>query len=314
MTAKDDDRQGNDIVEDTKKAEGRVTFTMKTHRLTSHNYFSDPDDDDDDIPPVVARGTPGGQQTSAYRQTVGKTPSTDARTPPAVNRRPLYPLQYDEAHGDDTDDEEAPLNYVHPAPARPSPMNMTSLSITTPNNSVARHMSPAMSRFSADQSRLSQNMMTSMGTTTAQSQEYYENYTSIGNVRQRHRILATTERRQLNNGKVAVSKSVTSSVQSVEIQGGTPKLSIHGIPMDERKPAAINYDSADDEEGELAPIRLKNADELMLQDTHLSQHNQSQQRCLPLLKQDLVEKHVRYDDAIVARGSEDLQCSQYHPS
>ena len=148
---------------------------MKTHRLTSHNYFSDPDDDDDDIPPVAARGTPGGQQTLAYRRTVGTTPSMNARTPPAVTRRPLFPLRYEAEHGEDTDDEETPLNYVHPAPARPISTNMTSLSITTPNNSVARHMSPAMNRFSANQSRISQNMMTMMGDTTAQSEEYHEN-------------------------------------------------------------------------------------------------------------------------------------------
>ena len=75
--------------------------------------------------------------------------------------------------------------------------------------------------------------MTMMGDTTAQSEEYYENYTSIGNVWQHHRILATTKRRQLDDGNVAVSKSVTSSVQSVKIQRGTLKSSTHGTPMDE---------------------------------------------------------------------------------
>ena len=84
--------------------------------------------------------------------------------------------------------------------------------------------------------------------------------------------------------------------------------------MDERKPAAIDYDSADDEQGKLAPIQLKNAAELMQQDARHSQQNRSQQRRLPLLKQDLVEKRVRYDDSIVAHGSEDLQRSQHNPS
>ena len=54
-------------------------------------------------------------------------------------------------------------------------------------------------------------------------------------------------------------------MQSVEIRTAPSKSSTPDTPIDERKPAAIDYDSDDDEH--VAPVRTENVAQLMQQTT-----------------------------------------------
>ena len=114
---------------------------------------------------------------------------------------------------------------------------------------------------------------------------------------------------------MAISKSVTSSIQSVEIQKLSPQGSTApNTPLDERKPAALEYNSEDDEQG-IAPIQLKTHTELLSLQQRLVPHNPSHKSRIPLLKQSLIEKgqRVQFDDSIVPKRSDDLHRSQLHP-
>ena len=174
---------------------------------------------------------------------------------------------------------------------------------------MTRHMSPAMSRLASNLNQVSQNLMPSMTTAAGHTEEYYENTTSIGNVQQCQRILDTTSRKRLDGKHVAVSKSVTLSIQSVEIQKLSPQGSTApNTPMDDRKPTALEYNSEEDNQG-IAPIQLTNDDELMSRrQCHIPTGIPRKNR-IPLLKQSLVE----FDDSIVPKRSDDLHHSQLHP-
>ena len=84
--------------------------------------------------------------------------------------------------------------------------------------------------------------------------------------------------------------------------------------MDERKPAALEYNSEEDDQG-IAPMQLKNHAELMSLQQCLVPTGIPRKNCIPLLKQSLVEKGncVQFDDSIVPKRSDDLHRSQLHP-
>ena len=84
--------------------------------------------------------------------------------------------------------------------------------------------------------------------------------------------------------------------------------------MDERKPAALECNSKEDDQG-IAPIQLKNHAELMSLQQRLVPSGVPRKNRIPLLKQSLVEKgdRVQFDDSIVPKRSDDLHHSQLHP-
>ena len=194
--------------------------------------------------------------------------------------------------------------------------NMMTLPSNASTNSMTRHMSPAMSRLAGNLNHVSHNLMPFMTTAATHSEEYYENTTSIGNVQQRQRILATTSRQRLDDKHVAVSKNITSSIQSVEIQKSSPQGSTApNTPMDDRKPAALEYNSEEDEQ-DIAPIQLKNHAELISLQQRLIPPKPSHKGRIPPLKQSFVEKDNRVkfdDDSTIPKRSDDLHRSQMYP-
>ena len=84
--------------------------------------------------------------------------------------------------------------------------------------------------------------------------------------------------------------------------------------MDERKPAALECNSEDDNQG-IVPTQLMNNAELMSRWQRHIPTGIPRKNCISLLKQNFVKKDLRvqFDNSIVPNRSDDLHHSQLHP-